>query len=181
MIIKPTLIADCYVLQPKVYQDERGYFFERFNKQKLEELLKKEVHFVQDNESLSTYGVIRGLHAQKGNSAQAKLVSVSEGKVLDVAVDTRPDSPTYKRVFSIELSADNKTQLYIPKGVLHGFAVLSPRAQFIYKCDAYYDKSSEIGVRYDDPELNIDWKISAEDRIISSKDLALPFLKDLNL
>ncbi len=181
MEIKNTPIQDCFILTPRVFYDERGYFFERFNKKTFETITGKSVDFVQDNESFSVYGVIRGLHAQKGKSAQAKLVSVLEGKILDVVVDLRKDSKTYGKSFSIELSQENKKQLYVPKGLLHGFAVLSKKAKFLYKCDEFYDKSAEFGVRYDDPQLNIDWKIPLENHIISEKDQNLPFLKDLKL
>jgi len=181
MEIKNTPIKDCFVLTPKVFYDERGYFFERFNKKIFEKLTGKKVEFVQDNESFSTYGVIRGLHAQQGKSAQAKLVSVIEGKVLDVVVDLRKNSTSYGKSFSIELSEKNKKQLYVPKGLVHGFAVLSEKAKFIYKCDEFYDKNAEFGIKYNDPDLNIDWKIPEEERIISEKDQILPFLKDLEL
>lgn len=181
MQIQSTPIADCYVLIPKVFQDDRGYFFERFNQRIFKNLIGKSIDFVQDNESLSAYGVIRGLHAQKGKSAQAKLVSVSKGKILDVVVDNRPNSKTYQEVFSIELSEENKKQLFVPKGLLHGFAVLSEEAKFLYKCDEFYDHEAEIGVRYDDPQLNIDWKIPIEKRIISEKDQHLPFFHELQL
>lgn len=181
MQIQPTPIADCYVLTPKVFHDERGYFFERFNQKVFENLTGKSIDFVQDNESLSVYGVIRGLHAQKGKAAQAKLVSVSKGKILDVVVDNRPESESYKKVFSIVLSEKNKKQLFVPKGLLHGFAVLSDEAKFLYKCDEFYDHSAEIGVRFDDPQLNIDWKIPLEKRIISEKDQHLPLFHELEL
>lgn len=181
MKIEQTPIEDCFVLHPKLFKDERGYFFERYNKKTFEKLLKRTIHFVQDNESLSTYGVVRGFHAQKGADAQAKLVEVAQGKVLDVVVDIRSSSPTYGKSFSIELSGKNKKQLFIPKGLLHGFAVLSRKAKFIYKCDEFYNKSAEIGVRHDDPEFAIDWKIPIQDRIISEKDKNLPYFKDLQL
>lgn len=179
MKIKSTPIADCYILEPTIFQDGRGYFFERYNQNTLQKLIGEKIDFVQDNESFSTYGVIRGLHAQKGAAAQTKLVSVIEGKVFDVAVDIRKDSTTYGKSFGIILSAENKKQLYIPKGLLHGFAVLSKHAKFIYKCDEFYDKSAEFGVRYNDPDLNIDWQIPEKNHIISDKDQKLPFLKDL--
>lgn len=181
MKVQSTPIRDCFVLIPKVFEDERGYFFEKFNKRVFKKLTGISVEFVQDNESLSTYGVIRGLHAQKGKAAQAKLVSVNQGKVLDVVVDIRPGSETYGKTFSIELSAENKKLLFVPKGLLHGFAVLSEKAVFVYKCDEFYNAEMEIGVKLDDPDLKIDWKIPLEDRIISDKDQHLPFLKDLKL
>lgn len=181
MQIQHTPIAGCFILIPKVIKDERGYFFERFNQRVFENLTGKSVNFVQDNESLSVYGVIRGLHGQKGEAAQAKLVSVSQGRILDVVVDIRPDSPTFGKTFSIELSEENKKQLFVPKGLLHGFSVLSKKAKFLYKCDAFYDQEAEIGLRYNDPKLNIDWKIPVEDQIISEKDQHLPFFEDLEL
>jgi len=177
MELEPTPIAGCFILHPTVFKDERGYFFERFNARTFKKLTGHAIDFVQDNESLSSYGVIRGLHAQAGEAAQSKIVSVSRGRVLDVVVDNRPDSKTYLQSFSIELSEANKTQLFVPRGMLHGFAVLSENAKFLYKCDNFYDKSSEIGLRYDDPTLAIDWKIPPADRVVSEKDLALPFLK----
>lgn len=131
---------------------------------------------MQDNQSASSYGVLRGLHFQQGEYAQAKLVRVLEGKVLDVAVDIRPDSPTYGQSVAVELSADNHTQLYIPRGFAHGFSVLSSTAVFAYKCDNVYHKASEGGIRFDDPSLNIDWKLPADKVLLSEKDLDLPFL-----
>ncbi len=179
MKVETTPIENCLVLHPKIFKDERGYFFERFNKKVFEEHSQQPINFVQDNESLSSYGVIRGLHAQQGESAQAKLVSVSHGRVLDVVVDIREGAKSFGKVFCIELSEENKTQLFIPRGLLHGFAVLSPSAKFVYKCDQYYNKAAEIGVRYDDPNFNIDWKIPKADRIVSEKDQALPYFKTL--
>lgn len=181
MKIETTPIDDCFVLIPSVFKDERGYFFERYNKRTLEETIGQSIDFVQDNESLSTYGVIRGLHAQKGNAVQAKLAEVSQGKVLDVVVDIRKDSKTYGQHFGIELSEENKKQLFVPRGLLHGFAVLSKTAKFIYKCDNYYNPSSEYGIRYDDPEFNIDWGIPCDKQIISSKDKILPYFNSLKI
>lgn len=177
MDIQSTPIENCHILYPQVFKDDRGYFFERFNQRSFEKLTGIHTTFVQDNESWSGYGVIRGMHAQKGKAAQAKLVSVSQGRILDAVFDIRPASKTYGRSFSIELSGDNKKQLFIPKGLLHGFAVLSETAQFIYKCDAFYNKASEIGVHHDDPALGIDWTLPLESRIISKKDHQLPDLK----
>lgn len=181
MKIKRTPLADCYLLIPKIRYDERGYFLERFNQLLFAKLTGENNYFVQDNESVSKYGVIRGLHAQKGTSAQAKIVSVVQGRVLDVVVDIRPGSKTYGKSFCMELSEENHYQLYIPKGFLHGFATLSETAKFIYKCDAFYNKGAEIGVRYDDPDLNIDWQLPEADRILSQKDLRLPPFKKLKL
>ncbi len=180
MTVQETTLKGCFIIQPTIFEDERGYFFESFNEQKFEEKIGS-INFVQDNESLSTYGVIRGLHLQSGAYAQSKLVRVVKGEVLDVAVDFRKSSPTFGQSFSILLSEQNKKQLFIPKGFLHGFAVLSKTAIFSYKCDHYYHRPSELGIRYDEPTFNIDWKIPSEDIILSEKDVQLPFLKDLEI
>ena len=137
------------------------------------------IEFVQDNQSYSSYGVIRGLHAQAGEFAQAKLVRVLKGEVLDVAVDARPDSPTFGKHFSIKLSAENKLQLYVPRGFLHGFSVLSETAEFFYKCDNFYNKESEVGIMYNDSQLNIDWLIPAGKESVSDKDLILKAFSSL--
>ena len=179
MEVKPTKIKDCFILEPKVFHDSRGYFMESFNADNFNAKTGLAVRFVQDNESDSTFGVIRGLHAQQGTSAQAKLVRVQKGEVLDVVVDFRPESATYLQHVSVKLSAENKQQLFVPRGCLHGFSVLSESATFFYKCDNYYHKEAEMGCRFDDPDFNIDWQISKEQSIISEKDLQLPFFKDL--
>lgn len=171
MIVQDTPLNDCFILQPKVYNDDRGYFMESFNAKRFEEKTGQVVKFVQDNEALSSYGVIRGLHAQSAPYAQAKLVRVVMGEVLDVVVDMRPSSSTYLQHFSIKLNASNKKQLWVPKGFYHGYAVLSPEVIFQYKCDAFYQPEANIGLRYNDPKLNIDWKIPEEQRIISEQDL----------
>jgi dTDP-4-dehydrorhamnose 3,5-epimerase len=173
MEIQETGLKDCLILKPRVFEDARGYFFESFNQNAFEEKTGFSGKFVQDNQSYSSYGVIRGLHAQDGEWAQAKLVRVLQGEVLDVAVDARPDSPTYGKHFSLRLSAENNLQLYIPRGFLHGFSVLSETATFFYKCDNFYNKASELGVAYNDPQLNIDWQIPVERAAISDKDLIL--------
>ena len=173
MEIQETGLKDCLILKPRVFDDARGYFFESFNQKTFEEKTGLSGRFVQDNQSYSSYGVIRGLHAQGGEWAQAKLVRVLQGEVLDVAIDARPSSPTYGKQFSLRLSAENNLQLYIPRGFFHGFSVLSETATFFYKCDNFYNKASELGVIYNDPELNIDWQIPAEDAAISDKDLIL--------
>ncbi|RZL49666.1 MAG: dTDP-4-dehydrorhamnose 3,5-epimerase [Pedobacter sp.] len=173
MEIQETGLKDCLIIKPRVFDDARGYFFESFNQQTFEEKTGLSGKFVQDNQSYSSYGVIRGLHAQSGEFAQAKLVRVIKGEVLDVAVDARPDSPTYGKHISVKLSAENKLQLYVPRGFLHGFSVLSETAEFFYKCDNFYNKASELGVIYNDPQLNIDWLIPADDAAISDKDLIL--------
>lgn len=174
MIVTKTHLEGCFVVTPAVFADERGYFFESFNAQLFQEKTGVTPHFVQDNQSYSTYGVIRGLHTQINDFAQAKLVRVVSGSVWDVAVDVRPHSATFGQHFGVLLSAENQKQLYIPKGFLHGFAVVSQEAIFAYKCDAYYDKASESGIIYNDATLNIDWQIPVSDHIISEKDRQLP-------
>lgn len=180
MNVIETPLKDCYVIEPNVFQDDRGFFYEKYNEKKFEDLIGLNGHFVQDNISKSTYGVLRGLHLQKGECAQAKLVSCLEGKVFDVAVDLREDSPSFGKWFGIELSGENKLQLYIPRGFGHGFSVLSETAVFAYKCDNFYNKESEGGVLWNDPVLNIDWKLPIEDIILSEKDKILPLLKEKN-
>lgn len=176
MTVQETKLKGCFMLFPQVFKDTRGYFFESFNQEKFEQLTGANGHFVQDNQSFSTYGTVRGLHFQQGDAAQAKLVRVLEGKVLDVAVDLRPDSETYQQWVSVELSAENNTQLYIPRGFAHGFSVLSETAVFAYKCDNVYNKNAEGGIRYDDPLLHIDWQLPQDKMLLSDKDLQLPFL-----
>ena len=166
-----TPLKDCYIIENKIFKDERGYFFESFNHKKFSQLTGWEGYFVQDNQSESTYGVVRGLHFQSGDSAQAKLVRVIKGTVLDVAVDIRIGSPTFGKVFTIELSDENETQLFIPRGFAHGFSVISPTATFFYKCDNYYNKASEGGIRPYDKDLAIDWKIPVEHALLSEKDI----------
>jgi dTDP-4-dehydrorhamnose 3,5-epimerase len=180
MEIQETGLKDCVIIKPRVFDDARGYFFESFNQQTFEEKTGLSGKFVQDNQSYSSYGVIRGLHAQSGEFAQAKLVRVIKGEVLDVAVDARPGSPTYGKHISVKLSAENKLQLYVPRGFLHGFSVLSETAEFFYKCDNYYNKASELGVIYNDPQLNIDWVISAQAATVADKDLILNTFSSLS-
>lgn len=175
MKAEATTIEGCYVLEPNIFADKRGYFFESFNQQKLEGIIGTAINFVQDNQSKSSKGVLRGLHYQKGTFAQAKLVRVLEGEVLDVVVDLRKDKTTYKRVFITTLSQENKKQLFIPRGCAHGFLTLSDSATFFYKCDNLYHKEAEAGIRYDDPEFAIDWKLPDNELIISEKDILLPF------
>ena len=170
MKVKSTPLKNCYIIEPTVFEDDRGYFYEKFNEQKFEQLTGMNGHFVQDNISKSSYGVLRGLHLQKGDMAQAKLVSCLEGRVWDVAVDLREDSPTFGQWFGLELSAENKLQLYIPRGFAHGFSVLSPTAVFAYKCDNFYNKESEGGIIWNDAEFGIDWKLPMSDIILSEKD-----------
>lgn len=178
MDVQQLRIAGLFVLTPVVHKDDRGYFYESYNKTKLPAELQS-IHFVQDNESFSQKGTIRGLHLQVDEAAQAKLVRVISGTVLDVAVDLRPQSPTFGQYESIILSDDNKKQFYIPRGFAHGFSVLSETALFSYKCDNYYSKNHEAGLRFDDPDLNINWQVSAADCKVSEKDLLLPYLQNL--
>ena len=178
MKIIKTDIPDLLIIEPDVFGDNRGYFFESFSQRKFEEATGVKVDFVQDNESLSAYGVVRGLHFQKPPHEQAKLVRVVRGKVLDVALDLRPDSPTYGRYEAVELSGENHRQLFIPKGFAHGFSVLSDEAVFQYKCDDYYAPECEDGIAYDDPDLDINWHIPSEKMVISAKDLNRKTLKE---
>jgi dTDP-4-dehydrorhamnose 3,5-epimerase len=179
MNVTETKLKNCFVLEPVVFKDERGFLFVSFNKNTFEELTGQNGTFVQDNQSSSISGVVRGLHLQHGEHAQAKLVRVLEGKILDVAVDLRKESETYGQWVAVELSSDNKKQLYIPRGFAHGFSVLSEVASVLYKCDNFYHKESEVGIIYNDPDLNIDWQIPKESMIISDKDKGLSFFKDL--
>jgi dTDP-4-dehydrorhamnose 3,5-epimerase len=178
MQIKKTEIEGLIILEPRVFKDSRGYFFESFHRQKLEKH-GVETTFIQDNQSRSSFGVIRGLHYQKEPWAQSKLIRVIEGVIFDVAVDIRPGSSTYGQWFGIELSADNYMQLLVPAGFAHGFSVLSDHATVLYKCDNYYQPTSEAGIHYADPELNIDWKLDLNKAVISEKDKILPQLKDI--
>lgn len=168
-----TPIPDLIVFEPKIWKDERGYFYESYNfKTFVEGGIT--TSFIQDNQAKSTYGVLRGLHYQVAPYAQAKLVRVLEGEVLDVAVDLRENSPTYGQHYTIRLSAENHKQLFVPRGFAHGYVVLSPTAVFVYKVDNYYSKESEGGLIYNDLQLNIDWQIDLKDAILSEKDLMLP-------
>jgi dTDP-4-dehydrorhamnose 3,5-epimerase len=169
-----TEISDLFIIEPDVFGDDRGYFFESYNKMKLDPLIGSEYTFVQDNESKSSYGVIRGLHYQLAPFSQTKLVRVLQGKVYDVAVDLRKNSPTFGNWVGVELSGENKRQFLIPKGFAHGFSVLSETAVFAYKCDEYYHPEAEAGIIYNDPSLNIDWKVKDTDINVSSKDTLLP-------
>lgn len=177
MTITKTKLPDCLILDPAIFRDNRGYFFESFNEEAFQKLSGQSITFVQDNQSCSGYGVIRGLHLQTGNDAQAKLIRVISGKVWDVAVDLRPESPTYLQWVGVELSGYNNRQLFIPRGFAHGFSVLENGTVLAYKCDNYYQKASESGIRYDDPDLNIDWQLPKSEGILSDKDMALPFLR----
>ena len=177
MNIVETEIKGVFIIEPKVFGDNRGYFFESFSQREFESMIGP-VTFVQDNQSKSSYGVVRGLHFQKPPHAQAKLVRVVKGKVLDVAVDLREDSPTFGKYMAVELSDENHRQVLIPKGFAHGFSVLSEEAVFQYKCDEYYAPESEAAIAWDDQDLNIDWKVPAEDVVLSAKDRNHPSLKD---
>ncbi|MBR4755676.1 MAG: dTDP-4-dehydrorhamnose 3,5-epimerase [Bacteroidales bacterium] len=178
MNIIKTEIDGVVILEPRVFGDSRGYFFESFNRRAFEEAVGH-VDFVQDNESKSSYGVVRGLHFQKGEHAQAKLVRVVRGKVLDIAVDIREGSPTYGRHVAVELSGRNHRQLFIPRGFAHGFSVLSKEAVFQYKCDNYYCPSAEGAIAWDDPDLGIDWRIPTDEVILSEKDRHHPKLSEI--
>ncbi|HPR31452.1 MAG TPA: dTDP-4-dehydrorhamnose 3,5-epimerase [Prolixibacteraceae bacterium] len=173
-------IPGLLIIEPDVFADERGYFFESFHREKYAE---KGIHtvFIQDNESKSGYGVIRGLHYQLDPWAQTKLIRVIKGAVWDVAVDIRKGSPTFGQWYGLEISAENKKQFFIPKGFAHGFSVLSETAIFSYKCDQYYHKASERGIAYNDPELGVDWKIEAGKALVSAKDQQHPGLQDAEM
>lgn len=177
MKVTSLMISDVKVISPKLFKDYRGYFFESFNQKEFNEKVRK-ITFVQDNESKSTYGVLRGLHYQKAPYAQSKFVRVIKGKVLDIAVDIRKGSPTFGQHVSIELSEDNHLQFFIPRGFAHGFSVLSDEVIFQYKCDNFYSPQCEGAIAWDDPDLNINWKIPSEKVILSPKDKVHPRLKD---
>jgi dTDP-4-dehydrorhamnose 3,5-epimerase len=174
----PTNLEGCFVLEPKIIKDERGYFMESFNESTFQKALGIKIHFVQDNQSFSSKGVLRGLHYQTGDHAQSKLVRVLTGEILDVAVDIRPNSTTFGEYFSVVLSADNQKQLFIPVGFAHGFLVLSDSATLYYKCDNFYNKESEGGIIYNDQTLNINWGEEETNWIISEKDKSLPSLEN---
>jgi dTDP-4-dehydrorhamnose 3,5-epimerase len=178
MHAKPAPIPGCWLLQPKVFADARGHFSETFQLDHFEELTGLRPGFIQDNEVVSEYGIIRGLHLQNDPHGQAKLIRVVHGKIYDVAVDLRTDSSTYGEWFGVELSAENHTQLFLPKGFAHGYSVLSKRAIVQYKVDSVYNPQAENGIRFDDPDLAIDWQV--DNPKLSDKDQNLPYLKDLN-
>jgi dTDP-4-dehydrorhamnose 3,5-epimerase len=177
MTLTETGFKGLVILEPSVFGDARGYFFESFNARALEQL-GLDARFVQDNQSFSTAGVVRGLHYQNAPYAQTKLVRVLAGSILDVVVDLRREEPTFGKSYTIELSAGNKKQLYVPKGFAHGFAVLSESAELFYKCDNYYNKGSEGGLYYNDPVLEIDWRIPDSGVVLSEKDSVNPLLAD---
>ena len=174
MTVIPTKLEGCFIIEPKIFHDERGYFMESFNEARFEQETGYKTHFVQDNQSYSSKGVLRGLHYQTGEHAQAKLVRVLHGEVLDVVVDVRPGSKTYGEHVTVLLSGENQRQFFVPRGFAHGFLVLSEKASFFYKCDNYYNKESEGGIIFNDPALGIDWKLPKTELIISDKDKILP-------
>lgn len=177
----PVPIEGPQILTPLVFRDHRGVFFESYNKNKFSEILGQDApEFVQDNHSISYYGVLRGLHFQFGAFSQAKLVRILRGRVLDVIVDIRQKSPTFGQHLSVELSAENRKQLFIPRGFAHGFVTLSDYAEFAYKCDNFYNRDFEAGVHYKDPKLGIDWKLPEKDLVTSEKDKKLPFISEID-
>ena len=178
MEFKKTQVEGVYIIEPRVFNDARGYFLEAWKKEELEQHIGP-VEFIQDNESKSSYGVLRGLHYQKGDFSQAKLVRVIKGRVLDVAVDIRPSSPTFGQHVMTELSEENKRQFFIPRGFAHGFLVLSEEAIFTYKVDNVYAPQAEAGIRWDDPDLGIEWPIDPKEVLTSEKDLKQPRFKDI--
>lgn len=174
----PTKLEGCFIIEPKIITDERGYFMESFNENTFQNGVNEQVHFVQDNQSFSSKGVLRGLHYQTGEYAQAKLVRVLNGEVLDVAVDIRPNSPTFGQYEAVLLSGENQRQFFVPRGFAHGFLVLSDTATFFYKCDNFYNKESEGGIMFNDKAINIDWNFPVENLIISEKDKMQPDLEN---
>jgi len=180
MKIEKTPLADCYIIHDTVHGDHRGYFFESFNRKIFLSETGIDIDFVQDNQSKSQRGVLRGLHFQEGEHVQAKLVRVLQGRVLDVVVDLRKSSATFGKSFSIELSEDSHQQLFVPRGLAHGFLVLSETAVFFYKCDNYYNKASERGIIFNDTDLAIDWQLSEKDLILSEKDRVLPTFLEIS-
>jgi dTDP-4-dehydrorhamnose 3,5-epimerase len=179
MKITETELKGCYIIVPEVYSDERGMFLEQFKKHELEKALGFAIDFVQENKSISKKGVLRGLHFQTGEAAQAKLVTVQKGKVLDIIVDLRPNSETYGKHLKIKLSDQNFKSIFIPKGMAHGFLALSHEVVFTYKCDNYYNPDKEAGIIYNDIDLNINWEYPFSEMIISEKDNYLPLFKTL--
>ncbi len=173
-----TKLKDCYIIDPKIITDERGYFMESFNEKTFQEGIQQSVRFVQDNQSFSSKGVLRGLHYQVGEHAQAKLVRVIHGEVLDVAVDIRPDSLTFGQYIAVLLSAENQRQFFVPRGFAHGFLVLSETATFFYKCDNFYNKEAEGGILFNDPTIDIHWDFPMDHLLISEKDQHLPTLQN---
>lgn len=178
MNVIETPLKDLYIIEPKVFGDDRGYFFESFNAGQLKKLTGFDIPFIQDNQARSSKYVLRGLHYQNAPTPQTKLVRALEGTIWDVVVDIRRESPTFGQWFGVELSAENKRQLLVPRGFAHGYSVLSDTAEVFYKCDNFYDKSTEGGVYFNDPTLSIDWKMDISKAILSEKDKVQPMLKD---
>ena len=179
MRIEETLLPGCFLVHDTFHGDHRGYFFESFNRKTFLAQTGLDINFVQDNQSHSQKGVLRGLHFQLGDAVQAKLVRVLQGKVLDVAVDIRQQSPTFGKHVAVELSEDSHTQLFVPRGFAHGFVVLSEEATFFYKCDNYYDPATEAGIIFNDPALAINWQLPENELLLSAKDKVLPTLQEL--
>jgi len=179
MIVTETKLKGCFIIEPAIFDDGRGSFFESFNQKIFEEKTGIKINFVQDNQSISQRGVLRGLHFQKGKFAQAKLVRVIKGKILDIVVDLRKDSETFGEHFSIELSEENNRQLFIPRDFAHGFSVLENDTIFVYKCDNFYNKESESGIIYSDETLNIDWGLNEKEILLSEKDNRLKTFKEV--
>ena len=180
MNITATDLEGCFIIEPQIFGDERGYFFESFNKERFKKLTHIHTEFIQDTEAFSHKGILRGLHLQKGKFAQAKLVRVVKGKVLDVAVDLRPNSKTYGKHFSVILSDENKKQLFVPRGFAHGYSVLEDNTIFSYKCDNIYYPKAEGGIMYNDKTLKIDWKLTEDEIVLSDKDKELISFKDFS-
>ena len=181
MQIQETKLKGCFIIEPKIFGDERGYFFESYKEELFEKVIGYTINFIQDNQSLSSYGVLRGLHFQNGEYAQAKLVRVLKGAVMDVAVDIRPESTTYGQHVAVELSEENKKQLFVPRGFAHGFIVLSETAEFFYKVDNIYEPTQEGGILFSDKDLAIDWKVPLASIQLSDKDKILPTINELRL
>ena len=181
MIVEKTKLEGCFIIEPKVFKDSRGYFLETFNQKVFNKSISKNINFIQDNESFSSKGVLRGLHYQIGEHAQAKLVRVIKGSVLDVCVDIRKESSTFGQYVSVELNETNKKQLFIPRGFAHGFVVLSETAIFSYKCDNFYNTEAERGIIYNDKDLDINWLLNKSNLQLSEKDLQLPTFKEARL
>lgn len=179
MNIVTTPIEGLFIIEPRVFNDDRGYFYESYNQKAFQDNTGLDIKFVQDNQARSTKNVLRGLHFQNAPTPQTKLIRALDGVIWDVVVDLRNGSKTYGQWYGVELSSENKRQFFIPKGFAHGYSVLSETAEVFYKCDDFYNKAAEGGVRYNDPTLNIDWKIDLADAIVSEKDLAQPLLKDV--
>ena len=182
MTIEQTPLKDCFIVHDKVHRDARGYFIETYNQREFSAATGLDIVFVQDNQSTSTTrGILRGLHFQIGKFCQAKLVRVLNGTVLNVALDLRKESKTFGKHITVKLSDKSKKQMFIPRGFAHGFLVLSERADFFYKCDNFFDRKSARGIKFNDPDLKIDWQIPEKDIILSDKDKSLPFLRDYEM